>query len=203
MRMHFSVIEGDITALEVDAIANAANNALWMGAGVAGAIKRAGGDEIEREAVAKGPIEVGEAVAAGAGRLAAKWVIHGAVMGQDLRTDAGELFLDRYGELLHLSRSGQLAIREVFEQHLRRVEWDPSRFPVRLYPFVLALSTVERPIAIDAEVAFGRPIVLRSGVSTRAIADRIDAGESVADIARDYEMEEAEIRQAVLYERAA
>jgi O-acetyl-ADP-ribose deacetylase len=72
----------------VDAIANAANNHLWMGSGVAGAIKRAGGDEIEREAVASGPIEVGESVATGAGRLAARWVVHGAVMGQDLRTDA-------------------------------------------------------------------------------------------------------------------
>jgi O-acetyl-ADP-ribose deacetylase len=82
------VVEGDIAALEVDAIANAANNRLWMGSGVAGAIKRAGGEEIEREAMAKGPIEVGEAVATGSGRLPAQWVIHGAVMGQDLRTDA-------------------------------------------------------------------------------------------------------------------
>jgi O-acetyl-ADP-ribose deacetylase len=86
--LELSVVEGDITALEVDAIANAANNALWMGSGVAGAIKRAGGDEIEREAVAKGPIEIGDAVATTAGRLSATWVIHGAVMGQDLRTDA-------------------------------------------------------------------------------------------------------------------
>jgi O-acetyl-ADP-ribose deacetylase len=84
--MELSVVEGDITRLEVDAIANAANNRLWMGAGVAGAIKRAGGEDIEREAVAKGPIEVGDAIATGAGRLAAKHVIHGAVMGQDLET---------------------------------------------------------------------------------------------------------------------
>jgi O-acetyl-ADP-ribose deacetylase (regulator of RNase III) len=82
------VVEGDITQLDVDAIANAANNHLWMGAGVAGAIKRAGGEEIEREAVAKGPIAVGDAVATGAGRLRCRYVIHGAVMGQDLRTDA-------------------------------------------------------------------------------------------------------------------
>ena len=74
--------------LEVDAVANAANNRLWMGAGVAGAIKRAGGEEIEREAVALGPIPLGEALATGAGRLPARWVVHGAVMGQDLRTDA-------------------------------------------------------------------------------------------------------------------
>jgi O-acetyl-ADP-ribose deacetylase len=87
--VELEVVDGDITALEVDAIANAANDHLWMGAGVAGAIKRAGGAEIEREAVAKGPIAVGEAVATGAGALPARWVIHGAVMGQDLRTSAG------------------------------------------------------------------------------------------------------------------
>jgi O-acetyl-ADP-ribose deacetylase (regulator of RNase III) len=86
--LQLSVVEGDIAALEVDAIANAANNELWMGAGVAGAIKRAGGEEIEREAVAKGPIGIGEAVATGAGRLKARWVIHGAVMGRDLKTNA-------------------------------------------------------------------------------------------------------------------
>jgi O-acetyl-ADP-ribose deacetylase (regulator of RNase III) len=82
------VIEGDIATLEVDAIANAANDRLWMGAGVAGAIKRAGGEEIEDEAVALGPIPIGEAVATGAGQLPARHVIHGAVMGQDLATNA-------------------------------------------------------------------------------------------------------------------
>jgi O-acetyl-ADP-ribose deacetylase len=85
--MELEVLEGDITRLDVDAIANAANDALWMGAGVAGAIKRAGGDEIEEEALAKGPIPVGDAVATGAGRLSARWVVHGAVMGQDLETN--------------------------------------------------------------------------------------------------------------------
>lgn len=80
--------EGDISAVEADAIGNAANDHLWMGAGVAGALKRAGGEEIEREAMAQGPVERGTAVATGAGRLAARFVIHGAVMGQDLRTDA-------------------------------------------------------------------------------------------------------------------
>jgi O-acetyl-ADP-ribose deacetylase (regulator of RNase III) len=88
MGLELAVADGDITALELDAIANAANDHLWMGSGVAGAIKRAGGAEIEREAVAMGPIELGAAVATGAGALHAKYVIHGAVMGQDLRTNA-------------------------------------------------------------------------------------------------------------------
>src|SRR5437868_6149059 len=78
---------GDISQGKVDAVVNAANNHLWMGAGVAGALKRAGGVEIEREAVAKGPVEVGEAVVTSGGSLQARYVIHAAVMGQDLRTD--------------------------------------------------------------------------------------------------------------------
>ena len=86
--MRLEVVEGDIAALEVDAVANAANDHLWMGAGVAGALKRAGGEEIEREAVSKGPIGLGQAIATAAGRLRARHVIHGAVMGQDLRTNA-------------------------------------------------------------------------------------------------------------------
>jgi O-acetyl-ADP-ribose deacetylase len=82
------VVDGDIALLDVDAVANAANDRLWMGAGVAGALKRAGGEELEREAMAKGPIPVGTAVATSAGRLPARFVVHGAVMGQDLRTNA-------------------------------------------------------------------------------------------------------------------
>jgi len=86
--VQLEVVDGDIAALAVDAVANAANDHLWMGAGVAGALKRAGGAEIEREAMAKGPIPVGTAVATTAGRLPARYVIHGAVMAQDLRTNA-------------------------------------------------------------------------------------------------------------------
>ena len=86
--MQLEVRDCDIAAVEADAIANAANDRLWMGAGVAGAIKRAGGEDIEREAIAQGPIELGTAVATTAGRLPARWVIHGAAMGQDLRTSA-------------------------------------------------------------------------------------------------------------------
>ncbi len=82
---------GDITDLEVEGIVNAANNWLWMGGGVAGAIKRRGGKEIEKEAVGQGPIEVGEAVVTSAGKLKAKYVIHAAVMGQDLRTDGEKI----------------------------------------------------------------------------------------------------------------
>jgi hypothetical protein len=64
------------------------------------------------------------------------------LLNRALCTQAGELFLDHYGQLISLSASGQLAMRKVFEQHLERVEWD-------------------LPIAIDPRVGFGRPIVVR------------------------------------------
>ena len=83
-----TILEGDITSRSVEAIVNAANNAFWMGGGVAGAIKAKGGQEIEREAMSQGPVEPGRSVITSAGRLPAKHVIHAAVMGQDLRTDA-------------------------------------------------------------------------------------------------------------------
>jgi O-acetyl-ADP-ribose deacetylase len=82
------VVQGDITTCAVDAIVNAANNHLWMGAGVAGAIKRQGGQVIEDEAVRQGPIPVGAAVVTGGGWLKARYVIHAAAMGQDLVTNA-------------------------------------------------------------------------------------------------------------------
>lgn len=82
-----TVVQADITTLEIDAIVNAANNQLVMGGGVAGAIKRKGGSIIEKEAVKKGPIEIGEAIYTLAGSLSAKYIIHAATMGMDFATD--------------------------------------------------------------------------------------------------------------------
>lgn len=104
------VERGDITKLELDALVNAANNRLWMGGGVAGALKRAGGQEIEAEAVKKGPIPIGEAVVTGAGKLKAKYVIHAAVMGQDLRTDAAKI---RQATKNSLLRADELGIKSI------------------------------------------------------------------------------------------
>lgn len=83
-----TVVQGDIAEQETDAVVNAANNQLWMGSGVAGALKRKGGQAIELEAIGKGPIAIGDAVSTTAGTLKAKRIIHAAVMGQDLHTNA-------------------------------------------------------------------------------------------------------------------
>jgi O-acetyl-ADP-ribose deacetylase (regulator of RNase III) len=75
-----SIVEGDVTAQSVDAIVNAANSALVLGAGVAGAIRERGGPSIQAECDAIGPIAVGDAAVTGAGKLPARFVIHAAGM---------------------------------------------------------------------------------------------------------------------------
>src|SRR2546429_5475613 len=81
--MELEVREGDIAAVAADAIANAANDRLWMGAGVAGALKRAGGDEIEQEAMAIGGIPLWTDGAATAGAARPRWGLHRAVQDHD------------------------------------------------------------------------------------------------------------------------
>jgi len=75
-----TLVEGDITEQSVDAIVNAANSALQLGAGVAGAIRERGGPTIQKECDAIGAIEVGDAAVTGAGKLTARFVIHAAGM---------------------------------------------------------------------------------------------------------------------------
>jgi len=77
-----TIKQGDITELAIDAIVNAANSYGYMGGGVAGAIKRIGGQEIETEAVSKAPIPIGEAIITSAGNLKCKHVIHSPTMEQ-------------------------------------------------------------------------------------------------------------------------
>lgn len=77
-----------MTQLEVDAIANAANTQLLHGGGVAGAISRAGGPEVQRESHQKAPIGLGDAVETTAGDMPSRWVIHAATMEMDFVTSA-------------------------------------------------------------------------------------------------------------------
>jgi O-acetyl-ADP-ribose deacetylase (regulator of RNase III) len=95
----------DVTTLEVDAIANAANTDLAHGGGVAGAISRAGGPDVQRESDAKAPVGLGEAVETSAGEMPSRWVIHAATMhlggptSADIIRRATAATLDRADEL--------------------------------------------------------------------------------------------------------
>lgn len=113
-----------------------------------------------------------------------------------------ELFLRKYGTLINLSKSGQYAMESVLGAHLERVVWKLS-VPVRLYPFLSDESDRTKIIAIDPSIKFGRPVVASKAISTAAIVTRVDAGESVDALAKDYGLRPDEITAAIVYERAA
>ena len=121
----------------------------------------------------------------------------------ELLTDGGDLFIEQLDQLINLSRSGQLALRRLLQDCLRRVERDDEQLPFLLYPVLPRESADDRAITIDPRISFGRPVLAGTGVSTRALVDRIDAGEDMADVARDYDLTEIQIQDAVLYEAAA
>jgi O-acetyl-ADP-ribose deacetylase (regulator of RNase III) len=104
------VLAADITALAVDAIANAANTELRHGGGVAGAIVRAGGHSIQDESDELAPIALGEAVATGAGELPCRWVIHAATMHPGGPTSADAI---RAATASTLARANELGARSV------------------------------------------------------------------------------------------
>ncbi len=115
----------------------------------------------------------------------------------ELQAGGGELFLERYGDLVNLTRAGQIAIKHILKDHLARIERDELDIPVRLYP------GDNHTIMMDARLAFGRPVIARRGISTAAIVDRINAGETEEEIAEDYGLECQEVKDALVYEQAA
>lgn len=121
----------------------------------------------------------------------------------ELRTAGQDIFLEWLTSLITLTRSGQLAMRKALATYLERVDRDDDALPFRLYPFRAEWSTADKPIAIDPRISFGRPTIAGSGVSTEALVHRIDAGESIEDLAWDYGIEIVQIEHAIVYERAA
>ena len=85
------VWQGEIAELEVDGIIIPANESLFMTAPIAAAVKRVAGDEVERAAVARGPVAPGEVIVTGGGRLAAPYIVHAVAVGHDLRPDRDRL----------------------------------------------------------------------------------------------------------------
>jgi uncharacterized protein (DUF433 family) len=126
-----------------------------------------------------------------------------------IQTAFGELFLDHYGELLHLRRVDRLVLEQFFHAHLKRVKVHETGRPYQLYPFIEPFYSMSRTpeesgqIVLDINVGFGMPTLTGVGVSTRVVSDRVDAGESVDVLAHDYEIRPEQVMAAVAFERVA
>lgn len=138
--------------------------------------------------------------------LRALRVDHGIKMAA-VREALDYVFIDRFGELINLNKSGQLAAKELLKAVLKRVQWSPAGLPVKVFPSVsFDVETLRRApqyVMIDPAVSFGRPVLVNRGIRTSVIVGRIDAGEHPDDVANDFGLKREELDAAIFYERAA
>ncbi|MEZ5413900.1 MAG: DUF433 domain-containing protein [Opitutaceae bacterium] len=121
-----------------------------------------------------------------------------AMQGLGFEADRSDLYFTRLGKLVSASEQGQLAIRQVLESFLQRVEHDASGLALRFYPLTRDLRTDgPKAIVIDPALCFGRPCIASRGIATAMVASRYKAGESMAELAADYECGIEAIEEAI------
>lgn len=121
---------------------------------------------------------------------------------EDFLTDGADLFIERFGALINLNRAGQIAMQETFKAHLKRIEREGTEGPVRLFPFIRS-EDVEgsRTVSVSPKIAFGRPVIAGTRVTTAEIASRVNAGETLDRVAEDFDLTPQQVTDAILFER--
>jgi len=114
------------------------------------------------------------------------------------QTDGIDLFVEKFGQLINVTHSGQIALRELLEAHLHRVGHDATGNAVRLYPFTRKRDLDEpKVVVIDPYISYGRPVLVGTGIPTAVVAERYKAGESIDELAEDYGRSRKEIEEAI------
>jgi uncharacterized protein (DUF433 family) len=122
---------------------------------------------------------------------------------QTFQTDGLDLFVERYGDLINTSRDGQGAMKEIIGAYLERIERDEAGMPIKLYPFTrdteaeTLRGTNPRVIVMNPAVSFGRPVIAGTGIPALSVYERYKAGDSVAELALDYQLEVGAIEEAI------
>jgi uncharacterized protein (DUF433 family) len=119
---------------------------------------------------------------------------------EKMKTDGKHLFVEKFGQLINASKEGQLAMEELLEAHLKRVERDDAGLPVRLFPFTRIKPEGPQSVVIDPRVQFGRPCIAGTGVPTAVVVERFKAGEALSSLAEDYGRAVSDIEEAIRYE---
>ncbi len=120
------------------------------------------------------------------------------LISREMVTDGLHLFIEEYGKLINISQQGQMAMRDVIEGALRRIRRDAAGLPVKLYPFTRnTMEDAPEMVVIDPALSAGRPVIAGTGITTQIIAERYMAGESIDDLAKDYERPHEEIEEAI------
>ena len=123
---------------------------------------------------------------------------------EEFRTDGVDLFIERYGSLINASKAGQTDMKEAFNAHLQRIEPDDTGLAIKLYPFTRSHEENNpRIVVIDPRIAFGRLVIADTGIPTSILAERLKAGDSIEDLADDYDCDSMLIQEAIRCELPA
>lgn len=121
---------------------------------------------------------------------------------QDFQTDGLDLFVEHCDGLINLSKEGQITMKRMVQDYLRRIVRDTSGIPIKLYPFTRKKALDEpQDIIIDPRIAFGRPVVEVRSVPTAVLFERFRAGDSLETIAHDYDLSESKVEEAIRCEQ--
>lgn len=114
-------------------------------------------------------------------------------------TKGTDLLVERFGQIINLSRNLQIEMADLIRAYLERVERDPKGLPIKLYPFIRSQPPREQPrtVVIDPRVAFGRPVVFGTAVPTAVLAEQFKAGDLPADLAKEYGANEEAVWDAI------
>ena len=116
----------------------------------------------------------------------------------EFRTDGVNLFTEHYGTLINASQSGQTNLKDALNSHLERIEPDDSGLAIKLYPFTRSQEESNpRIVVIDPRIAFGRLVIVGTGIPTHIVAERYQAGDSIDDLADDYNCCHDTIEEAI------
>jgi uncharacterized protein (DUF433 family) len=115
---------------------------------------------------------------------------------QLFQTDGVGLFVERSGKLVNVIKGGQVAMREVLEGSLRRVDRDRAGHPARVYPWLVEPGE-RKVVSLDPRRAFGRPTFASRGLTIEVVADRFKAGDSIDLLAKDYELSKDQVEVAL------
>jgi uncharacterized protein (DUF433 family) len=137
-----------------------------------------------------------------------RFQIERPLIDETFQTDGMDLFTDKYGQMINVSRQGQQAMKEIISIYLQRIERDTKGLPIKLYPFTRVSESEEAPksdprlVVMSPTISFGRPVIVGTGIPVSAIYERYQAGDSVADLARDFRLETGAIEEAIRCEAA-
>lgn len=113
---------------------------------------------------------------------------------EQFKTDGVSLFVERFGRTIDATREGQLAMREVLNTYLERIDYDDGR-AIRFFP--LLRDAAPRVIVVDPRRSFGRPTITGTSVPVLAVRERFDSGDSIDSLAHDYEVRAELIEEAL------